>query len=428
MRRLYPALLVSALLALPLGVAACGDDEADSGGGGDASFDLQVGHNAPQTGGLSAFGPAGEKAGDLAIQEAQKALEGTDITVEDMATEDSQTLPQPAQQAAEKMISDGATCMVGPWDSSSTVPVGRSVAARQQVPLISPSATSPELSELPDDGYVFRTAPSDALQGIVIADVVEEALGTDAVISVAARNDPYGEGIADSFTAAWEERGGTVTDSSPVLYDLELSSYNSEAQEIVADSPDGYVIIDFEEPYNAMGAALARTGDFDPTTMFTADGLAFEDGIPSSIPPDSLYSAQGTRPATASDSDAAKEFDKLFTSSSGEKKRNSFDAQTFDAAMLCVLAAVAAGSSEGPDIAEQIAEVSGPPGDQYDYTQLADAIEALQAGDDIDYEGVSGPTDLDENGDPTIGFYEIYSYDDKGAFTVEDSVEQEATE
>ncbi len=121
-----------------------------------------------------------------------------------------------------------------------------------------------------------------------------------------------------------------------------------------------------------------------------------------------------------------RQFDKLFTSSSGEKKRNSFDAQTFDAAMLCVLAAVAAGSSEGPDIAEQVAEVSGPPGDQYDYTQLADAIEALQAGDDIDYEGVSGPTDLDENGDPTIGFYELYSYDDKGAFTVEDSVEQEA--
>ena len=95
---------------------------------------------------------------------------------------------------------------------------------------------------------------------------------------------------------------------------------------------------------------------------------------------------------------------------------------------LCVLGAVAAGSNEGPAISEQIAEVSGPPGDQYDYTQMADAVEALQAGDDIDFEGVTGPLDLDENGDPAVGFYDVYSYDDKGAFAVEDTVEKSASE
>ena len=63
------------------------------------------------------------------------------------------------------------------------------MAAREQIPLISPSATSPEITELPDDGYVFRTAPSDALQGQVLADAMEEEVGTDAVVSVAARND-----------------------------------------------------------------------------------------------------------------------------------------------------------------------------------------------------------------------------------------------
>ena len=96
------------------------------------------------------------------------------------------------------------------------------VAARQQVPLISPASTSPEITDLPDDGYVFRTAPSDALQGQVLADAVGEQFGTDATISVAARNDAYGEGIITAFQEEFEAAGGT--DDGPVLYDLEAST------------------------------------------------------------------------------------------------------------------------------------------------------------------------------------------------------------
>jgi branched-chain amino acid transport system substrate-binding protein len=95
---------------------------------------------------------------------------------------------------------------------------------------------------------------------------------------------------------------------------------------------------------------------------------------------------------------------------------------------LCALAAIAAGSAEGPDIAEQIQAVASAPGDQYDYTSMADAIEAVQAGEDIDFEGVSGSMDLDDNGDPTVGTYDIYSYDDKGVFSIEDQVEEESGE
>jgi ABC-type branched-subunit amino acid transport system substrate-binding protein len=437
MRRLRLLSTALAVGALSLGVAACGDDEDDggsSGGGGedvsDASFDLNVGVLVPQTGDLSAFGPAGEKAANIAVEQTAAALEeaGADgITIE-ASVEDSQTEPAAAQSAATKLISGGSSCLIGPWSSGETVPVGRSVAARETTPLISPSATSPEITELPDDGYVFRTAPSDALQGQVIAEAMEAEFGTDAVVSVAARNDAYGEGIATEFTAAWEAAGGSVTDGSPVLYDVELSSYNSEAESIVADSPDAYVIIDFEEPYNEIGAALARTGDFDASTMFTADGLAFEDGIPDSIAPDSLYSANGTRPATP-ESDISTEFDSLFSDAEpADVKRNSFDSQNFDAVTLCALAAVAAGSNEGPAIAEQIQAVASAPGDKYDFTTMADAITALQAGEDIDFEGVSGNLDLDDNGDPTVGTYDIYAYDDKGAFSVEDQVQKESGE
>lgn len=430
MTRLRLVVVPLVVAGMAFGIAACGDDDETTGGGGtdvsDASFDLSIGALLPLTGDLSAFGPAGEKAANLAVDEANAALEeaGADISVT-LDTADSQTEPTAAQSAAKQLISGGSSCLIGPWSSSETVPVGRSVAAREQVPLISPSATSPELTELPDDGYVFRTAPSDALQGQVLADAIEEAEGTDVVVSIGGRNDPYGEGIVQEFQNAWEAKGGTVT--GPVLWDPELSSYNSEADEIVSGNPDQFLLIDFEEPWNRIGPALTRTGDYEAANLWTADGLAFEDGIPDSIPVDTLAGASGTRPSTPSDSDVATSFDELYSSSSEQpKERNTFDSQNFDAATLCVLAAVAAGSSEPTDIQAQIQAVSGPPGDQYDYTQLADAITALQAGDDIDYQGVSGPGDLDDNGDPTLGFYETYEYDDQGKFSVTGTVEKES--
>jgi len=425
--------VAATVTALSFGAAACGEDEETSSSGSEteesgtdtssAAFDLQIGVLLPQTGDLSIFAPPGEKAANLAVEEASAALEGTDITVT-ATTADTETKAAAAQSAATKLISDGASCLVGPWASDETIPVGQTVAARMQVPLISPSSTSPEISELPDDGYVFRTAPSDALQGIVLADAVGQEFGTDATISVAARNDAYGEGIATEFIAAFEENGGTTT--GPVLYDVEGTTFDSEAEEIVADSPDGYVIIDFEDPYGKVGAALARTGEFDPSTMFTADGLAFDPKIPDTIPLEALDGASGTRPATPEGTETADAFQKLYDESSEEPKdRGTFDAQNFDAVTLCVLGAVAAGSAEGPDIQAAITDVATAPGDQYDYTDMAGAIEALQAGEDIDFQGVSGPLDLDENGDPTQGTYDTYTYE-KGEFVLGDQVEQAA--
>ncbi|MGI8726858.1 MAG: ABC transporter substrate-binding protein [Solirubrobacterales bacterium] len=423
--------IASSVAALSLGVAACGDDD-DGGGSGDtggdagAPIDLTVGALIPQTGDLSIFAPAGEKAAQLAVEEAQAAFDevAPDSAV-DLQIGDTETKPQPARQAAEGLISDGASCLAGAWGSANTIPVGQSVASRQQIPLISPASTSPEITDLPDDGYVFRTAPSDALQGQVLADAVGEEFGTDATISVAGRNDAYGDGITSQFASAFEDAGGTI--NGPVLYDVEASSYDSEAAEITSGDPDGYVIIDFEDPYGKVGAALVRTGNFDATKMFTADGLAF-DKIPNTIPSDSLDGASGTRPATPEDTDTAQAFVDLYKESDLKPKdRNTFDAQNFDAVTLCVLGAVAAGSTDGADIQAQLQDISGPPGDKYDFTQLGEAITALQNGEDIDFDGISGPIDFDDNGDPTAATYEVFKYNN-GSLEVQEQVQKEAGE
>jgi ABC-type branched-subunit amino acid transport system substrate-binding protein len=415
------------LLVASLALAACGgdDDEGDTtepanGGGGEApaaSFDLTIGDLVPLTGDLSPFGPPGRKAADLAVDEINAAIEevGAEINVS-IEHADTETNEQAAVQAARGLVQNGAGCMAGAWASSNTIPVGNTVAARQQVPLISPASTNAAITDLDDDGYVFRTAPSDILQGVALADTIEEELGgTDGTVALAARNDAYGEGFINVFQESWEERGGTVT--GPVLYDPEQPNYNTEAGQIVEGDPDAYVIIDFPETFAKMGPALVRTGNFDSTKLFTADGLAAE-SIPEGVPQDAMAGARGTRPGTPEDSDLANQFNQLFTDAPGPG-RQTFDAQNFDAVMLCFLAAVAAGSGEGADIAEQIPTVSGPEGEQYDYTQLADAITALQNGEEIDYVGITGPIDFDDNGDPTAATYEVWQYgEDDGELSV----------
>jgi ABC-type branched-subunit amino acid transport system substrate-binding protein len=430
-------LAASLALVLAAGAAGCGggEEEAEEGAAGtpqasgeapEQSFQLEIGNLLPLTGDLSPFGPPGRKSADLAVEQIEAAIQeaGSDIDVT-LNTADTETADQAAVQSARQLASGGAGCIAGPWASSETIAVGTSVAARQRVPIISPSATSAEITDLEDNGFVFRVAPSDDLQAVGLADTIAEELGgTDKTISLAARNDAYGEGFINAFKTAWEERGGTTT--GPVLYDPQQPSYNSEAAQIVEGDPDAYVVIDFPETYAKMGAALARTGGFDAERLFTADGLA-SDEVPEGIPAESLEGARGTRPGTPEEGQVAEQFNELYTSAPGPD-RQTFDAQTFDATILCFLAAAAAGSGEGPEIAEQLQAVSSAPGEKYTYLELPAALEAIQRGEDIDFDGVTGPIDFDDNGDPTAATYEVWQYQDDGSLEVQRQFEAEAQE
>jgi len=237
-------------------------------------------------------------------------------------------------------------------------------------PIVSPSATGAQITDLDDNGFVFRTAPSDNLQAAALADVIERELGgTDGTLSLAARNDAYGQGFIERFKQAWEERGGRT--AGPVLYDPEQPSFSSEAGQIVSGNPTAYVIIDFPETYAKMGPALVRTGDFDAAKLFTADGLAAET-IPADIPRAALVGARGTRPATPESGAVVEAFGRLYASAGGPG-RQTFDAQNFDAVMLCYLAALAAGGPDGAEIQAHLQPVSAPPGTKYTFQRLGSA-------------------------------------------------------
>jgi ABC-type branched-subunit amino acid transport system substrate-binding protein len=410
-RRTVPLLIASLVLAATAtaGLAACGDE---GGGGGETSLNLTIGSLLPLTGDLADFGPPGRKAADLAVKEIQAAAKeaGADHTIK-IVHEDTQTDPQAAVQAARKVIgAENANCLAGPWGSTEALPVARSVAIREEILEITPSGTGDALTGVKDEGLLNRTSPPDRFQGPVLASVIEEALGgaQGKTINIGARNDPYGTGLAETFGKAWQEKGGQIGER--VIYDPEQPSYNSEANQITGGNPDGYVIIDFPATYENVGPALVRTGEWDPKKTFITDGLASSD-LPKNAGSEATEGMRGTVPGSPETGSAVEAFDKLYTDAPGPE-RQTFDAQNFDAVILCYLAAVAAGSTNGSDMAKELVGITAPGGEKFTWERLPDAIKALENGDDIDYEGASGPINLNEDGDPTAGVYDLYRYRD----------------
>jgi ABC-type branched-subunit amino acid transport system substrate-binding protein len=410
--RFGPVLVAAALLAAVVGIAACGDDDD----GGNANFDLKIGDIVPLTGDLSPYGPPGRKAADVAISEIRKAIKeaGVDQTVT-IQHEDEETNPQAAVSAARKLADADVSCMAGAWASADSIPVAESVAIREQIVQISPASTAASIRDLDDDGFMNRTAPPDNLQAKALADHIADSLGgaSGKTVNVGARNDFYGTGLAEAFPKEWQARGGKV--GQKVLYDPEQPSYNSEAAKIASGNPDAYVIVDFPETYGKVGPALVRTGKWDAKKTFITDGLA-DNELPKTAGAEATEGLRGTTVGAfaGKNQDA---FDKLYKSTSGPA-RQTFDSQNFDAVVLCYLAAVAAGSADPEEIAGELRDVTGPPGTKYTFEQLPEAVKALTDGDDIDYEGASGPIDLDDKGDLSRYIYSVIRFQNGKLSTV----------
>jgi len=397
------SLLVAGALATGGIAAGCGDDDS---GGGDVG-ELKVGVLVPLTGGLGPFGGPGAQAAELAAAQINAAAGDTGLSIT-LVQEDTKSEATAAQEAATKLIeSDGVTAIAGPWGTDEVTATAENVTVPAGIPIVSPSATQPAITDLDDDGLVFRTPPNDAIQGRVLAQLVAREIGADATLNTGGRNDSYGTALVEEFTNAWEEGGGTVAKNVP--YNPQAASLNSEAQQLASGNPDGWMIIDYADDWAKMGPALVRTGNWDPAKTFTGDGLK-SSSLPDRIGRPATEGVRATAP-TSADAPAGPAFDALWNAEVGED-RQTYDAQNFDAVILIALAAAAGGSSDPAAIAENLQGVSGPPGDKYTFENLQQALEAATNGDDIDYEGASGPINFDDAGDPSSASYGTWSYTD----------------
>ena len=284
-----------------------------------------------------------------------------------------------ASAAAERLItSDKVKAIVGADCSGVTTAILKNVAMAQGVVMISPSATSPALSDTPDDGLFFRTSPSDARQGQILTDILKSKGVKKAALTYT--NNDYGKGLADSIKTNFENAGGKITISA--AHEDGKGDYTAEVGALAAAGGDVLIVAGYlDQGGKGIIQAALDTGAFD--TFALGDGM-IGDSLPMAIGSD-LDGSYGSRPGT--DSEGAETFAKM--AKAAGFKPGPFTAESYDAAALIILAMQAAGSSESAKLKDKVMMVANAPGEKIQPGELAKAIDILQRGGDVDYVGAS---------------------------------------
>jgi branched-chain amino acid transport system substrate-binding protein len=369
-------------------------------------LDLKIGALLESTGPLSELGPPAEKAINLSAKVANQAAKdaGAAITVS-IVSADSQGDPQAALSATRTLVDKGASCIMGPSTTPESISVLNGITMQRKITLW-PLASSTRLRTVKDDGTIYRPVPADDLQSKALVKAIENHVGKGKAVAIIFRNEPYGDALSKSFTQDRQAEGGTI--STTISFDPQQESFDSEAGQAVAGNPDAYVVIDYPETYAKLGAALVRTGKFDAKKVFVADALSFAK-VPDNIPPEALEGAYGVAGGSPTGTDAFKAFNKLWDEAGGVANA-SYTANSFDAAILCFLSAVEAGSTEPGAIRDKIRSVTKDGAPQFTIETLADAVKTAAAGKPIDYVGVSGAFRFKDNGDPSSSLYDVFQY------------------
>ncbi len=395
------------------GVEGDDDDDVDDGDDGDDFEededlrDIRLGILMPETGDLGSLGVLIRDGARL----AGRQLEGEIDFNLDIATGDTQTDPQAGISEADSLVDAGYPAIVGPAASNVNLQVTRQSFIPNQVVGMSPSSTAPAVTDLDDDGYIFRTAISDALQGPVAADFAMEEFDAETAGTLFL-NDDYGQALEASFVNAFEGEGGEALNR--VSFEPEQPSYTSQLDEALADDPDFLFIVGFPQS----GIQLFRDyydgfqDDVDVPIVVT-DGLIDND-LPEEVG-NPMENVWGTAPAAAGP--GAEQFAEMYEEEWGTSP-GPFNAAAYDAAAVLILANAAAGENDGTAIRDNIRPVTDEGGTEVTIANLAEGVELAAAGDEIEYRGASSEVRFDDNGDVTSAEYDIFRVVD-GTFEVQ---------
>jgi len=373
-----------------------------------AAAEIKMGIILGFTGPIESLTPDMANSAELAFKEASDSgqlLGGQKINV---VRADSTCIDAAAASAAaeRQITSDKVVGIMGADCSGVTTAIANNVAIPNGVTMISPSATSPALSTIADNGYFFRTSPSDARQGQVLAQItIERGINT---VAVTFTNNDYGKGLSDSYINAYKSLGGKV--SAVVPHDEGKADYSAEVGALDASGADVLAVFGYVDQggRNIIQGSI-DSGAFDKFIL--ADGM-YGDSLLENIDGD-LSGTFGTVPGTdskGSDSFAA------MAKAAGIKAGGSYTGESYDAAALLVLAMQSGGSTDRAALASNVLAVANTPGEKIMPGELGKALRILASGGAVDYVGATN-VELVGGGEAS-GSYKEFEINDKSFTTV----------
>src|SRR5213594_3784896 len=372
---------------------------------------LRIGVLLSQTGALSQYGPGDTKGAKLAVDQINAAggVLGQPII---MFVEDDQTDATATVAAATKLISvNHVNAIVGAQFSGGSIPTVSSVAKKAFVPMVSPSATSPALSNLSlTGGYFFRTAPSDALQGVVAADYLFTNLSY-RYVNLVGRDDSYGRGLVGVINTKFTALGGHV--NTTVIINPKATTFTTDLQTLFSTNPQAVYFAGF--PGEGLILMTQWQQGLSSNTGWNRPWI-FSEGLDSQTFMDQLHSShvnidvtkiKGTSPVSpfgAVHDVFVAQYKAATTTTSTPVLYTDY---TYDAVYLIALAAQKAGSVDGTAIKANLPVIAKGSGTVITPGNWTRALTSLAAGGSVNWEGAAGSEDFDANGD-VRGPYEVW--------------------
>ncbi|MGD0764910.1 MAG: ABC transporter substrate-binding protein [Dehalococcoidia bacterium] len=354
------------------------------------------------TGDLAEFGPNMMNGANLAASDINAAggVLSQNVVLKSM---DSQTDPTQAVTAAKQLVeSDGVSAIIGSLSSGVTLAVAEAVTVPDKVIQISPASTSPALTSVQDNDFLFRTTLSDAAQGLVLGQLAND-LGYKKVATLYV-NNAYGQGLSENFAKSFEALGGTVTAQVP--HEQEQASYLAELQKVAADKPDAMAALSY--PQSATVYLKEAIENNLVKTFLFCDGTQSTDII-NAVGAANLEGMEGTVSAAA---EIPAAWQTEFESKYGALPHLPYIAESYDAVIMVALGAEKAQSTDPTKIRDAMRTLNDPAGTKVvsGADGIKQAMDLIHQGKAINYQGASGFSGWDANGDVPSGFIQIWQY------------------
>ena len=386
-------------------------DEYVFAGGSDATMDdmeematgqLVIGTLLPVTGDLAFLGPPEVAGARLAVADINAAggVFGNDVVLHEGDSGD--TNQDIANPEVDRLLALDVDAIIGAASSAVSKLVIDKITGNNVIQ-VSPANTSPDFTTYDDNGLYFRTAPSDLLQGKVLADLV--ASEGNEIAGVIFRQESYGQGLADSFKENFESQGGTVDPF--IAYAPGTDNFDAEVDQLAGASPDAVVVIGFQESATILVTMHERgIGPTSATNVYGVDGNI--GGIGAELSDPSIITGmRGTEPSVdlSSISDFTSRLEGAYEG--GLQEIYAYGAETYDAIVIVALAALVANSDDPVAIGAQI---NGVTRGGFKCTSFAECKNIIESGSDPDYDGVGGPYEFVEAGEPAAASFRIATY------------------